>query len=201
MRLAHALSVLEALAHGGFVSLQVHRSLSAPQAIVTHLKAAHADSNQYLLGSFDNYQELRPLRYMCHVCLTVYASQEWLQLHMAASIHQLQRPSVMLACTRCVSLEAEQQFRHIYDEHYDEWKRHHSSMVEAAAWVDPAPQLDRYTRRTATGHASDVVVQRWEPAEAPPALPTMTSCFLPFYCACCEKVRMSSCTAGALYFN
>jgi len=141
------------------------------------------------MGQMDSYQTRRPLRYMCHVCLTVYASQEQLQLHMSASIHQLQRPPVMLACARCETLPASEQFHHIYDDHYDEWKRHHSSMVEASAWADPAPQLDSYTRRTATGQAEDVVVQRWKRGEAlGTSTAAMTSCFLPFYCAGCEKV-------------
>jgi len=66
----------------------------------------------------------------------------------------------MVAWARCERLPASKQFHHIYDDHYDKWKRHQRSIVEASAWADPAPQLDIHTRRTATVQAEDVVVQR-----------------------------------------
>ena len=70
------------------------------------------------MGQVDSYRARRPLRYMCHVCLTVYTSQEQLQLNMS---HQHQRPPLMLACARCETLQASEQFHHVYDNHYDEW--------------------------------------------------------------------------------
>ena len=61
--------------------------------ILYHLHASHGTYATHLLGSMDSLHDEAPLRYLCHLCLTVYDSATALGQHLAAQVGQLQLPA------------------------------------------------------------------------------------------------------------
>jgi hypothetical protein len=134
----------------------------------------------------DSIHKQTALRYLCHLCLTVYSSADALEQHLAAQTAQLQRPAEMISCATCTGLATQDIFRHLYDCHLYIWQAHHLRVTAANGWADPANPVALYSRQNALGKPNDVIVQRW----GSDAVDTIKTSLTPFYCACCNHVSL-----------
>ena len=136
----------------------------------------------------DSLHDEAQLRYLCHLCLTVYDSATALGQHLAAQVGQLQLPAQMAGCQACVTLAPQNRFQHFSDYHFQVWQAHHLRVTSASRWVDPADPVAVYSRRNAMGKANDVIVHRWSNDNTATIVSTLT----PFYCVCCNQVSFHS---------